>query len=86
VGPRQIIGTIPLDSLLDVIAGRRTVLNVPEGAKIVSAWFDGFAMAGKEPSARLLRIRMEAESLPETQDGARLPMMRFHAPWTKPKS
>jgi hypothetical protein len=68
MGPRQVIATIPLDSLLDLITGCRIVSNVPEGARIVSAWFDGFEVAG-EPSVRVLRIRMEAESLPETEYG-----------------
>jgi hypothetical protein len=81
VGPRQTITTIPLADLLDLISGRRIAVNLPEGAKIISAWFDGFELAGAEPSRRLLRLRIESDALPETEVGMKLPMMKLRAPW-----
>ncbi len=73
-GPRQVIATLPQEALLDLIAGRRRITNLPASAKIISCWWDCVP-----PNGRVLRMRLEDASFAETVVGGRFPRLRLRA-------
>jgi hypothetical protein len=78
---KAVIVSIPLDALLDLITGRRTVANLPATAKLSAAWLEGFAIAGEDPPVSRLTMRLEDESFPEVTNRLRsLPRLKLIAP------
>jgi hypothetical protein len=76
-GPRAVIATIPEHNLLELITGQTIVTNIPPTARIVAAWFDSVAIAGR--TVRLLRIRVEDESFKPATIGLKIPRLKLQA-------
>lgn len=74
-GPlHQIVIRIWEPALAEYLTGKRTILNIPEGAKVISAWFDRSYPDNEDRN--FLCIRIEHESLPEHVPGSKLPVQR----------
>lgn len=76
-GPRQVIATVPESLILQLITGQVTVTNLPDTARVVSAWFDTIPIGGRP--TRLLKIRLEDESFPPITPGLRIPRLKLQA-------
>lgn len=60
-------------NLLEYLTGKRRVVNIPDGAKLLSAWFD--RPFYPESEKIFLHLRIEHESLEGQGPGCRLRMV-----------
>lgn len=69
---RQRIIRVPLPVMLQCLSGQLRITNFPEGAALVSSWYDSI-FDGSVEIEKLLCLRIEHESLPEVMAGCKLP-------------
>jgi hypothetical protein len=71
---RAIVVFVPMRSLLEYLTGKRALANVPEGARLTSAWVHTSYHAGRE-GPRALAVRVEHESFADVT-GLRIPFVK----------